>query len=201
MASSRRARRRGEYGIRRRNPFFLPRWKHDVLYLLRPRSGRPSYRRDLHIYPKQRQMGKRNPCDDRKRLGYRPRSSFHLAGRQIPVFRIRRRGRFRWQGYFPCPGSGKRFRPDGEPRRRDQHPGRRDVPICPGFRHPLFRVQRTSGNGRSRSVQGHAGQYREVEGREPRRSHQLYGRRFRYHLRRKRGTGLLLLQPQRRTGL
>ena len=40
----------------------------------------------------------------------------------------------------------------------------------------------------------------EVEGREPRRSHQLYGRRFRYHLRRKRGTGLLLLQPQRRTG-
>ena len=146
-------------------------------------------------YPKQRQMGKRNPCDDRKRLGYRPRPSFHLAGRQMLVFRIRRRGRFRWQGYFPCPGSGKRFRPDGEPRRRDQHPGRRDVPVCPGFRHPLFRVQRTSGNGWSRSVQGHARQYREVEGREPRRSHQLYGRRFRYHLRRKRGTGLLLLQP------
>lgn len=80
-------------------------------------------------------------------------------------------------------------------------PGDEMVPVCPGFRHPLFRVQRTSGNGRPRSVQGHARQYREVEGREPRRSHQLYGRRFRYHLRRKRGTGLLLLQPQRRTGL
>lgn len=71
----------------------------------------PSYRRDLHIYPKQRQMGKRNPCDDRKRLGYRPRPSFHLAGRQILVFRIRRRGRFRWQGYFPCPVAGNDFGP------------------------------------------------------------------------------------------
>ena len=72
--------------------------------------------------PKQRQMGKRNPCDDRKRLGYRPRPSFHLAGRQILVFSYPTPWAVSVAGYFPCPGSGKRFRPDGEPRRRDQHP-------------------------------------------------------------------------------
>ena len=127
---------------------------------------------EIYISTEAAPNGEKEPCDNRKRLGYRPRPSLHLAGRQILVFCIRRRRRFRRQGYFPCPGSGKRFRPDGEPRRRDQHAGRRDVPVCPGFRHPLFRVQRTSGNGWSRSVQGHARQYREVEGREPRSPHQ-----------------------------
>ena len=174
-----------------------------MYYLLRPRSGRPAYRRDLRIHPQQRQMGKRNPCDIVKdsvtALGH---PSISPDGKCL-YFVSDAVGGFGGKGYFPCPVVGNDFGPMENLGEEINTPGDEMFPYVrdsvtlyfASNGHPgmggldLFKATQdkdSTGSGRSRNLGA---------------PHQLYGRRFRYHLRRKRGTGLLLLQPQRRTGL